>query len=70
MPTEHSMDFPFCFESNGYFNHLHDKMYCLPYVTKVVEVVTANVVMGDSANVDDVVPVGMVDNVVPEAERR
>ena len=45
-------------------------MYCLPYVTEVVETVAVTEVMGDSANVDDVVPVVVVDDVVSEAERR
>ena len=43
-------------------------MYCLPYVTEVVETVPATEFMGDSAKVDDVVPVVMVDK-VSEAER-
>ena len=36
----------------------------------VVETVTASEVMGDSANVDDVVPAVMSDTVVSVAERR
>ena len=44
-------------------------MYCLPYVTEVVETVKATEVMGDSAHVDDVVPTVMVDNVVSGAEK-
>ena len=45
-------------------------MYCLPYVTEVVETVKATEVMGDSANVGDVVPTVMVDNVVSGAEKK
>ena len=39
-------------------------------MTVVVETLTASEVMGDSANVDDVVPTVMSDTVVSVAERR
>ena len=45
-------------------------MYCLPYVPEVVETVPASEVMGDSANVDDVVPALMSDTVVSVAEKK
>ena len=44
------------------------KMYCLPWVIVVVEVTSANEAMEDSAVVDGLVPVVVVDTVVLEVE--
>ena len=48
--------------------HPHDKLYCLPWVMVVVVVASANEAMGDSAVVEGLVPVVVVDTVVLEVE--
>ena len=55
-------------DTSTLFRYQNDKMYCLPWVMVVVVVASANEAMGDSAVVDGLVSVAVVDSVVLEVE--